>query len=135
MSVETKQSWTLSQAVHKLWVGAKLRCPNCEQGKLFSSFLNMNRVCDHCGVRFERQDGESIGGMIFNFAIVVPLAFAGFFITEAAFHPPLIVQMVGWSLFCLVLIVLLYRSMRGLWVATSYLTGGVQRDEINEESQ
>lgn len=29
--------------------GARCRCPNCGEGKLFRAYLKVNDVCDHCG--------------------------------------------------------------------------------------
>lgn len=29
--------------------GAKLRCPSCGEGKLFSAYLKVSDSCDHCG--------------------------------------------------------------------------------------
>ncbi|MBL8132882.1 MAG: DUF983 domain-containing protein [Anaerolineae bacterium] len=123
------------EIVHKLWVGARARCPHCEQGAMFARLFRMNRLCPACGVRFERQDGESIGGMVVNFSFAVTTALAGFFIVEAASHPPLLTQLLIWSVYCLAVSLLLYRSTRGVWVAVAYLTGGVRRDDEPAETR
>ena len=34
------------------------RCPNCEKGKLYQSFLKLNELCPVCHVRFERWSGS-----------------------------------------------------------------------------
>lgn len=49
--------------LHVLWVGLTLRCPACEQGRTFKGLFSVNKTCSNCGVRFEREDGESVGGM------------------------------------------------------------------------
>lgn len=121
------QSW--SWVAHKLWVGLRLRCPNCEQGEMFTSLMNIRRECPVCGVRFERQSGESVGGMYFNLGIASMTSLGGFFIADALFHPPLWPHIVFWTVYILLFCLLFYRHSRGLWVAISYVTGGVQRDE------
>lgn len=88
------------QYIHKFLVGLMLRCPNCERGQMFPGRFNlfrMEKTCPNCGVRFERSDGEGIGGMFINLGLAVILAFAGFFISEAAFHPPLVTQLLVWG--------------------------------------
>ncbi|MBK8027385.1 MAG: DUF983 domain-containing protein [Chloroflexi bacterium] len=124
---------TTNEIIEKLWLGVRARCPNCGQGALFAKFFKMNHLCPVCGVRFERQDGESIGGMVLNFSFAVVTALAGFFIVEALYHPPLLTQMLLWSVYTLVVVLGLYRSTRGVWVAVAYLTGGVKRDDETQE--
>jgi uncharacterized protein (DUF983 family) len=119
------------KVLHKLLMGFLLRCPNCEHSQLFPGRFNlfrMEKVCSNCGVRFERSDGEALGGMMINLGLAEILAIAGFFITEAAFHPPLLTQLLVWGGFNVIFCVLFYRHARGFWVAVAYLTGGVYRD-------
>lgn len=34
------------------------RCPNCQKGKLYQSFMKLNDTCAVCHVRFERWNGS-----------------------------------------------------------------------------
>ena len=34
------------------------RCPNCQKGKLYQSFMKLNETCPVCQVRFERWNGS-----------------------------------------------------------------------------
>lgn len=34
------------------------RCPNCQNGKLYASFMTLNETCPVCHVRFERWSGS-----------------------------------------------------------------------------
>jgi uncharacterized protein (DUF983 family) len=34
------------------------RCPNCQKGKIYTSFLKVADTCDVCHVRFERWSGS-----------------------------------------------------------------------------
>ena len=118
----------LRRDIHKLIVGFVLRCPNCEQGLIFTGLFKMNKTCPNCGVRFERLDGESIGGMFINLGVVELLSVGGYFLFQALFNPPFSFQLVFWIAFNLIFVVLFYRHSRALWIAISYLTNGVYRD-------
>lgn len=115
--------------IHKLWIGLRLRCPVCEQGHMFNGLFKMDATCSHCGARFERLSGESIGGTLINLCVAEVLSVGGFIITELAFHPSLAFQLTFWTLFNIIFIVLFYRHARGLWVSMAYLAGGVYSDD------
>lgn len=129
------RTWSLSQVVHKLWVGTALRCPNCEQGRMFTGLLAMNKQCSVCGVRFERQSGESVGGMYINLGLAELTAIPGFFLIDALFHPPFVPHLLFWLVYTLVFCLLFYRHARGMWVSISYLTGSVKTDEAHEQEK
>jgi len=38
-------------------------CPECQEGKVFRSFLFVNKKCSHCGYRFEKEEGYFFGPM------------------------------------------------------------------------
>lgn len=126
---------SLGETLHKLWVGLALRCPNCEKGRMFDGLFSMHRECDVCGVRFERREGESVGGMYFNLGLAELIAIPGYFIVNALFQPPFIPHLLFWFVFTVVFCALFYRHARGLWVSISYLTGSVQRDIDYENSR
>lgn len=107
-------------------VGLLLRCPNCEQGRTFTGLFKMNKVCPYCGVRFEKQDGESVGGMYINLGIAELTSLGGFFLVHALFDPPFVPHAIFWVSYNILFCVLFYRHSRSLWIAISYLTGGVQ---------
>lgn len=50
--------------------GLRKRCPNCGQGKVFSSFFRLNERCSVCGFRFEREPGYWTGAIAVNIAFV-----------------------------------------------------------------
>jgi len=118
-----------------LWrSGARLRCPNCGKGRMFTGLTDLRPVCPVCGVRFERLDGESIGGMAITLVVVPSVALAGFFIVE--FTTPL-GFMANSALWLVVLVLgcaLGYRHSRAAWIAISYLTGGVYADEPSPDT-
>jgi uncharacterized protein (DUF983 family) len=119
----------LLYAARKLLIGALLRCPNCERGHMFTGLFQIRQTCPVCHARFERRSGESIGGTVLNLVLAELLSVAGYFISEALFHPPLAFQLVFWIAFNILFIVFFYRHARGMWVAVAYLSGGVYPDD------
>ncbi len=114
----------------KLWAALWLRCPNCEQGRTFKGHLfKMEDKCARCDVRFERAEGESIGGVFIALTLAEALSVGGFFLFEALFRPSIAFQLAFWTGFIILFTVFGYRHMRGLWVGISYLTGGVYPDD------
>ncbi|MCC6805139.1 MAG: DUF983 domain-containing protein [Anaerolineae bacterium] len=122
----------LSYRLHVFWTVFRLRCPNCGQGRIFTGLFAMNKTCPYCGVRFERESGESVGGMYFNLVAAELLTMGGFFTVNALFEPPFIPHLTFWIVFNIVFIALFYRHARSLWIGTSYLTGGVYADPDDE---
>lgn len=122
-------------AIKKLANSMLVRCPNCEQGAMFNGLFQMNPTCPVCEVRFERRDGESLGGMMFTLVFVELFSVGGFFLAEALFDPPIIAQLIFWIAFSILFCVLFYRNGRGLWVGVVYLTSGLYKDGEAPERQ
>ncbi len=49
------------------------RCPNCLEGKVFSSILTMNDRCPQCGHKFAREAGYFLGAMYASYFLAIPL--------------------------------------------------------------
>jgi uncharacterized protein (DUF983 family) len=122
------RSRKLSFTLHKFRVGLALRCPSCERGRLFEQGYRMNKVCPYCASRFERSSGDSIGGVYINVALAEITALGGYFLTEALFHPPALLQLAFWIMYIVVFALVFYRHARGAWAVVSLLTGGVYPD-------
>ncbi len=125
----------LAYTLHELWLGLTLRCPHCGKGKTFTGLFQFQRVCPVCGVRFERQSGESVGGMYINLGAAELISIVGYFLSEVLFHPPFWLQIAFWVTFNIVFVLLFYRHSRSLWIAIAYLTGGVYADAEHEQKQ
>ena len=123
----------MKHRLHVWWVTLCLRCPNCERGRIFTGLFKMNDVCPYCGVRFERESGESVGGMYINLVLAELIAIPGYFVTNALFHPPPVPLAAFWVIFNVVFITLFYRHARSLWIGTTYLTGGLYADKDEPE--
>ena len=90
-------------------------CPNCVLGKLFRGFLRPRRCCDVCGLAFEEDSTTWLGTAFLMYLLASVLLIAegvglallfGFF--------PGFTAVMGVSAVLLVLVS--YRSSRGLWV-------------------
>jgi uncharacterized protein (DUF983 family) len=58
----------------------RLRCPNCGQGKVFSSWFRMRTRCPVCGLKLERgEEGYQVGSYMFNL-VASELVFAAVFV-------------------------------------------------------
>lgn len=116
--------------LNTLWRGFRLRCPNCGEGKMAQGWVGMHETCDVCHVRFERKSGESAGASIIWVSVLPILAMIIFFMIELTNPGTSLWISAGIPLaFVLIAGVLFYRNVRGLWIAISYLTGGVYADK------
>jgi len=113
---------------HKLKVGFTLRCPNCEQGKMFHGLFKMDPVCPYCQSRFERRSGDAVGGVYISVALAELTSVGGFFLVHGLFHPPIMLQLLIWVPYILLFVVLFYRHARGLWTGILFVTGAVYPD-------
>ena len=114
--------------VHKLWVAARLRCPHCERGRTFSGLLKVNKTCPECGMRFEHEDGESVGGMYINLGLAELTTMGGFFLIHNVYQPPVLPHLAFWIVYNITFVVLFYRHSRSMWMSVSYLTSGAKHD-------
>lgn len=65
--------------------GALKRCARCGEHKLFRRWLTMVPACPRCGLRFEREEGAWLGGVVINMGatqtFVIILLVAGLVLT------------------------------------------------------
>lgn len=120
---------TFKRRLQIVWTTFRLRCPNCGQGRIFTGLFKMNKTCPVCGVRFEREDGESVGGMYINLGLAELITIGGFFVVNAVARPPFEPHLIFWVIFNVAFVALFYRHARSLWIGTVYVTGGVYRDQ------
>lgn len=116
--------------------GIRLRCPVCEQGRLFEGWFTMHCLCPHCHVRFERHSGEVTGGMTISIVVTSLIFLIGYSLSEIFLDWPTWLQLLLWGSYALVAPLIFYRHSRALWVACLHLSGDVYWDkEPYEESQ
>ncbi|HUN08564.1 MAG TPA: DUF983 domain-containing protein [Aggregatilineales bacterium] len=119
----------LSTTIHKLWLTLWLRCPHCERGAMTSGLFRFHETCPVCNARFERREGESIGGTMINLVTAELLTMGGLIITQAFYAPPVWFQLTFWIAFNILFIIFFYRHARALWIGVAYLAGYVYPDE------
>ena len=113
----------MQRLLRSLWItGLWLKCPVCEQGNLFATYFNMNKICPHCGVRFERETGEVTGGMSVSIVLTAFIFLLGYGITEVLTNWPLWVHFAIWMPFAILFPIIFYRYSRSLWVVFLYVT-------------
>jgi uncharacterized protein (DUF983 family) len=113
---------------HKLGVGLRLRCPNCELGRMFSGLFHMHPTCPYCNARYERGSGDAVGGVYINVALAELTALIGFFAVHEIFDPPILYQVFIWIPYIILFTIFFYRHARGMWVSILFLTGAVYPD-------
>ena len=96
-------------------------CPSCYQGKVFRSFLGLNKNCPHCDFLILKEEGYAIGSMIaayfISFFAAVPVFLVGHFYFEVDVVPLIVVCCIEMT----VLGPLFYRiaTLLWLWVETA----------------
>ena len=66
---------------------------------MFRGLFKMDEKCPHCGARYERLSGESIGVTMLNLSLAETLSMGGYIVTQALFSPPLVFQLTFWVSF------------------------------------
>jgi uncharacterized protein (DUF983 family) len=70
------------------WRAARLRCPNCGGGPLFSQWVRMRERCPVCRIRLERgEEGYQVGAYMFNI-VAAELIFAAIFLAVLVYTWP-----------------------------------------------
>lgn len=101
-----------------MWDGFLLKCPSCSEGRIYDGFATVRRSCPHCEAPFERYgEGDFVGAMVLAYS------FASIFVTNVILVINMVTTMPVWdqiiiaALAGLAFVVLLYRNMKGVWVA------------------
>lgn len=99
-----------------LLTGARGRCPNCGQGRLFCAFLKCADQCEHCGEAFHHQradDAPAYFVILIVGHIVVPLVL----LVETNFAPAYWIHLALWLPLTLGLAIALLPPVKGAIIA------------------
>lgn len=97
-------------------------CPNCLLGKMFRGFLRPVSSCDICGMPFERDGGTwTATAFLMYLLICTALAAEGLALGLLFGIFPGFMAVLGIS--AVLLLLLLYRPVRGLWVWCLWKSG------------
>jgi uncharacterized protein (DUF983 family) len=92
-------------------------CPYCGKGRLAKYPISMHRFCDNCGLEFENAPGDFTGGAVPGYGITsvasLALGFAIYFLWE----PPIALVIVIGVVFIILMGIITYLPMKGLWIA------------------
>lgn len=104
---------------------ARLCCPNCGRGRLFSGWFRMRAECSSCSLWYFREEGYFLGAMFLNF-IASSLLIIGIYVVLLLMPMPALTDVstnrqVGlWILFGALLCLALMRHSYSLWLAIDF---------------
>lgn len=99
--------------------GITCRCPRCGKGRVFSGFLDVAPVCNHCGLdlaKVDTGDGPAVFIIMLVGFLVVGLALW----VEVKFEPPYWVHFVLWVPTILIACFGLLRPFKATLIALQY---------------
>ena len=99
--------------------GLALRCPNCGTGALFAAYLKVNERCPACGEELHHHRADD-APPYFVILIAGHLVVGTALTIEAAYSPPLWIQMIGWPLLALVVCLALLPPVKGALVGLQW---------------
>jgi uncharacterized protein (DUF983 family) len=107
-------------------IGMRLQCPACRRGRICRSLFRMNETCPHCGVVFEREEGDFLGAIVVAYSITSVAVVAGILTLEMLTDLDPMLHVIIWSLFAVVFVVLTYRNMKGIWLGILHAMVGLR---------
>ena len=105
-----------------------LRCPRCERGAVWRSFLSMHERCPECGLVYERERGYFTGAMVVSYAIAVP-TYAAVVLTMLFFGLDTAVALLGGAALYLGLAPFIFRYSRVVWLHFDWVLDPVDTDD------
>lgn len=107
--------------IEMLRLGWSCKCPRCREGSLYKPGFTLAVVdkCEKCGLDLARNDSADGPAVFLIFILgftIVPLALA----FEYAFHPPLWVHAILWSVLILAIILFTLRPLKAYIIALQY---------------
>lgn len=114
-----------------------LQCPMCGKGKLFSGLLRMEKTCQRCGFRFERDPGYFLGSTYINYGLTTLLTTWTYIVLHFVIGIGKGWLIPGLATFCVIFPVVFFRYARSLWLSFDCYfdrTGALeQRSELGKE--
>lgn len=98
-------------------------CPNCGRGRLWRGLFGVQQQCSHCGLVFESKPGDFTGASVLSYSVTTAAAlistFAFYFLAE----PPLMTLMIFGLSVTVIVAVITYQPLKGLWIAFQVQVG------------
>lgn len=105
--------------LQSVWRGARLRCPACGEGRLFSGYLATHEKCPKCGEELHHHradDAPPYLTILTTGHIVVPMIVS----TEVAYAPPVWVHTALWVPSVIALSLLLLPRFKGAIIGVQW---------------
>lgn len=95
---------------------ARLRCPRCGEGKLFSGWFRMFPACSQCGLKYDREPGYFLGSIYFNYGLTALIVTISYIVGAFVLELPSNALMTGLVVFCVLFPLWFFRYARALWM-------------------
>ena len=93
------------------------RCPRCGRGGVFKTFFTMKERCPHCGLRFIRHEGFSLGSttinMVVTFGIFLAIIIVGLIVTYP--HIKVVPVTIAGLAVAIIVPIVFYPSAQTIW--------------------
>lgn len=103
--------------------GLRFRCPNCGEGRVFSSIFRIRQECAVCGLSFCPESGYFVGAMYLDYglsaAIFLALYIPSLFLPDIT-HFSYLTKNLMWIAFATLVCLGLARPSYSLWLAVDY---------------
>jgi uncharacterized protein (DUF983 family) len=103
--------------------GLMFRCPNCGEGRVFSSFFKMRNDCAMCGLSFYPESGYYVGAMYLDYILSAAIFLAAYvpslFLPDIT-HFSYLTKNLLWIGFATIVCLGLARPSYSLWLAVDY---------------
>lgn len=80
----------------------------------------MRLDCNHCHLKFEREQGYFVGAIYINYAATVLIAVPGFFVLDAFTKMTINQQLAIWIPFTIIFPLLFFHHSRSLWLVLDH---------------
>jgi len=92
--------------------GFKRKCPSCETGKIFSGYLKLAKQCSNCAAPIGEIRADDFPPYLTIF-IVAHIIVPALVIVEINYQPPMVFQMIFWSLAAAFISLILLPMLKG----------------------
>ena len=102
--------------------GFRRQCPSCEQGKIFAGYLRLKDNCPNCAAPIGEIRADDFPPYLTIFMvghIIIP----ALLFVEITYHPPAMIQMIGWPALAVVLSLSLLPVLKGAVVGFMWSLG------------
>lgn len=97
--------------------GISLKCPMCRQGKLFATWIRMEKQCGNCGFQFERDPGYFLGSTYINYGLTTLLTTWTYIVLRFGAGVDRRWLISGLAAFCVIFPLVFFRFARSLWLS------------------